>query len=73
MDYVPAAWTIFSGADRGKVEDVVSRLGERLGIATPEIRGDFVMMPPDYPRIARALDEVEPGWSEEDLLVPPEP
>jgi hypothetical protein len=27
------------------------------------------MLPADYPRVARALDEVEPDW--EELLVPP--
>jgi len=70
---VPAAWTIARGADRKKVEDVVSRLGERLGIGTPEIRGDFVLLPAEYPSVALALDEVEPGWSEEGLLIPPEP
>lgn len=70
---VPAAWTIARGADRKKVEDVVSRLGERLGIGTPEIRGSFVLLPAEYPAVARALDEVEPGWSEQGLLIPPEP
>lgn len=70
---VQAAWTIARGADRERVEDVVRRLGERLGIETPEIRGDFVLLPAEYPTVARALDEVEPGWSEERLLIPPEP
>lgn len=70
---VPAAWTISRGADRDRVEDVVKRLGERLDIGTPEIKGDYVMLPADYPSVARALDEVEPGWSDEKLLIPPEP
>jgi hypothetical protein len=70
---VPAAWTISPDADREKVQDVVSRLGERLDIGTPEIKGEYVMLPADYPSVARALDEVEPGWSEEGLLIPPEP
>lgn len=73
MDQVPAAWTIARGANREKVEDVVSRLGERLGIPTPQIRGEYVMLPPDYPLVARALREVEPGWNGDDLLIPPEP
>ncbi len=73
MDEVPAAWMIPHGADREKVKEVVSRLGERLGIATPEIKGDYVMLPANYPRVARALGEVEPGWSDEDLLIPPVP
>lgn len=70
---VPAAWTIARGADRQKAEDVVSRVGERLGIGTPEIRGDYVLLPADYPNVARALDEVEPGWRKAGLLTPPEP
>ncbi|PZS07216.1 MAG: hypothetical protein DLM64_15245 [Solirubrobacterales bacterium] len=70
---VPAAWTIARGADREKVEEVVRRLGERLGIETPEIRGEYVLLPPEYPSVARTLDEVEPGWRDEGLLVPPEP
>lgn len=70
---VPAAWTMSRGADREKVEAVVSRLGERLEIGTPEIRGEYVLLPADYPSVARALDEVEPGWRDEGLLIPPEP
>lgn len=70
---VPAAWTISRGADRKKVEDVVSRLGEYLGIGAPEIRGEYVLLPADYPKIARALDQVDPGWRNEGLLIPPEP
>lgn len=70
---VPAAWMISPGADREKLEDVMSRLAERLEIEPPEIKGDYVMLPADYPRVARALDEVEPGWSDEGLLSPPEP
>jgi hypothetical protein len=71
--YVPAAWTISRGADREEVQDLVSRLGERLGIGTPEIRGDYVLLPAEYPSVAQALDEVEPGWRDERLLTPPEP
>ncbi len=70
---VPAAWEIARGADREKAEDVVRRLGERLGIAAPEIRGEYVLLPADYPSVARALDEVEPGWRDESLLIPPVP
>ncbi len=70
---VPAVWTISRGADREKVKDVVSRLGEFLGIGTPEIRGELVLLPADYPNVARALDQVDPGWREAGLLIPPEP
>lgn len=73
MDGVPAVWTISPRADREKVEDVVGRLAERLGIPTPEIKGDYVLLPADYPRVARALHEVEPGLTEAELLIPPEP
>jgi len=68
---VPAVWTIARGADREKAQDVVSRLGERLGIEPPEIRDEYVLLPADYPKVARVLDEVEPGWRDEDLLIPP--
>ena len=71
MDEVPAVWTIPPGADRQEVEDVVARLAERLGIRPPEFRGDMVLLPPDYPRVARALNQVEPGWEEKELLIPP--
>ncbi len=72
MDTVPAAWTAAPGADRERLRDVVGRLAERLGIDTPEVRGDFVLLPADYPRVARALDEVEPGWRDLSVLIPPE-
>ncbi len=70
---VPAAWNISPGADREKLEDVLTRLGERMGIDKPEIKGEYAMLPADYPNVARALDEVEPGWPDEGLLTPPEP
>lgn len=71
MDEVPAVWTIPPGADRQEVEDVVERLAERLGIGPPEFRGDMVLLPPDYPRVARALNKVDPGWEDKELLIPP--
>ena len=70
---VPAAWTIAPGADRDKLEDLLDRLGERLETGKPEIKGEYVMLPPDYPKVARALDDLEPGWKDEGLLIPPEP
>ncbi len=72
MDTVPAAWQVPPGADRKQLEDVVGRLAERLEIGTPAVGSDFVLLPADYPRVARALDEVEPGWRDESLLIPPE-
>nr|MBA3840964.1 hypothetical protein [Thermoleophilaceae bacterium] len=53
MDTVPAAWTAAPGADREKLGDLVGRLAERLEIDTPEVKGDFVLLPADYPRVAR--------------------
>ncbi len=70
---VPAVWNVYPDADREKLEDVLTRLAERLEIPTPEVQGDMVLLPADYPRVSRALDEVEPEWQEEHLLVPPEP
>jgi hypothetical protein len=73
MDDVPAVWRVVPGASEDKLEDVLGRLAERLQIDTPEIRSDYVFLPADYPRVAQALDEVEPGWRDESLLLPPEP
>ncbi len=72
MDAVPAAWQVAPGADREKLEDVVGRLAERLGIDAPQVGSDAILLPADYPRVARALDEVEPDWRDESLLIPPE-
>jgi len=73
MGDVPAVWEVVPGADRAKLADVVGRLAERLGIDTPEISSDYVFLPADYPRVAQALDEVEPGWRDESLILPPVP
>lgn len=69
---VPAVWTVSRGADEDQLEDVLGRLAEQLEIDKPEVKDDQVMLPADYPRVARALDEVEPDWRDESLLVPPE-
>jgi len=70
---VPAVWNVYPDADREQLDDLLSRLTERLEIATPEVQGDTVLLPADYPSVSRALDEVQPGWQDEHLLVPPEP
>ncbi len=72
MEVPPAVWTVPPGADEDKLHDVLGRLAERLDIETPEIQNDMVLLPPDYPRVARALDEVEPTWRDETFLIPPE-
>jgi hypothetical protein len=69
---VPAVWTVPPGADEQELEGVIGRLAERLDIETPEIKNDMVLLPADYPRVARALDEVEPDWRDKELLTPPE-
>jgi len=73
MNEVPAVWRVVPGASKDDLEDVLGRLAERLQIDTPEIRSDYVFLPADYPRVAQALDEVEPGWRDGSLLLPPEP
>jgi hypothetical protein len=73
MNEVPAVWRVVPGASKNDLENVLGRLAERLQIDTPEIRSDYVFLPADYPRVAQALDEVEPGWRDESLLLPPEP
>jgi len=71
--YVPAVWTIARGADREEVEAVLRRLAERLEIPEPEIKGDQVLLPAEYPVVARALEEVDPGWEDKEQLIPPVP
>jgi hypothetical protein len=73
MDDVPAVWRVAPGADEEKLDDLLGRLAERLEIGTAEVKGDYVLLPADYPRVAQALDEVEPDWRDESLLLPPEP
>lgn len=69
MEAPPAVWSVAPGADEDKLNDLLARLGERLGMQTPQIMNGSVMLPAQYPRVARALDELEPDW--EELLVPP--
>ncbi len=69
MNAPPAIWTVAPGADEDEVSDLLARLAERLGMNTPQITNGSIMLPAEYPRVARALDEVEPDW--EELLVPP--
>jgi hypothetical protein len=69
MDSPPAVWSVAPGADEDEVSDLLARFAERLGIETPQITNGSVMLPAQYPRVARALGEVEPDW--EELLVPP--
>ena len=73
MDFVPAVWRVVPGAPEEELKEVLSRLAERLQIDMPEVRSDYVFLPAEYPRVAEALDEVEPGWRDESLLLPPEP
>ncbi len=51
----------------------MGRLAERLGIETPEVKGDTVLLPANYITVAETLDEVEPGWRDGSLITPPEP
>lgn len=71
MEGVPAVWTISPGADREEMESLVAGLAEQLGIETPEIKDDMVLLPADYPVVARALNKVDPDWEEKELLIPP--
>ena len=74
MDEVPnapGAWRMKPGADRQEVEDLVNRLAEHMGIDSPEIRDDIVLLPANYITVSEALSEVDPAWEEK--LVPPTP
>ena len=65
----PAVWTVAPGADEDDVSELLERLAAHLGINTPQITNGNIMLPADYPRVARALGKVEPDW--ENLIVPP--
>ncbi len=52
---------------------MLRRLVERLEIPEPEIKGDQVLLPAEYPVVARALEEVDPGWEDKEQLIPPVP
>lgn len=67
----PGAWEIKRGADRQEVEDLVNRLAEHMGIDTPEIRDDYVLLPANYITVSEALSEVDPAWQEK--ITPPTP
>jgi hypothetical protein len=69
MSAPPAVWTVARGADEDEVSDLLARLAERLDMTTPQITNGNIMLPADYPRVAQALNEVDPDW--EELLVPP--
>ena len=69
MNAPPAVWTVAPGADEDHVSEMLERLAAHLGINTPQITNGSVLLPADYPRVARALGGIEPDW--ENLLVPP--
>ena len=59
------------GADEDEVADMLERLAGELGIDTPEIKNGMILLPPEYPTVARALDRVHPDWRDETLIIPP--
>lgn len=73
MEEIPAVWNVAPGADDEEVQDVLARLAEHLGIQEPTVKNGAVLLPADYPAVARALDEVQPGWRDQGLFTPPEP
>ena len=73
MEAPPAVWTVAPGADEDEAKDLLDRLAAHLGIQPPQITNGMVMLPANYPRVADALDEVQPGWRDEDVLIPPVP
>ena len=71
MSAPPAVWTVAPGADEDEVAKVLERLADELGIDTPQITNGMILLPPEYPTVARALDRVHPDWTDESLLIPP--
>ena len=71
MEAPPAVWTVARGADEDEAKDLVDRLADHLGIRPPQITNGMVLLPANYPRVADALDEVQPDWRDERVLVPP--
>ena len=71
MEAPPAVWTVARGADEGEAKDLLDRLAAHLGIQPPQITNGMVMLPANYPRVADALDEVQPDWLDERVLIPP--
>ena len=71
MEAPPAVWTVAPEADEGEVKALLDRLADHLGIQPPESTNGMVMLPANYPRVAKALDEVQPDWRDESLLIPP--
>ena len=71
MSAPPAVWTVAPGADEDEVAEVLERLADELGIDTPEVKNGMILLPPEYPTVARALDKVHPDWTDESLLIPP--
>lgn len=73
MEAPPAVWNVVPGADEDELARLLDRLAEHLGIERPQVTNGIVMLPADYPKVARALDRVHPDWRDETLLTPPEP
>jgi hypothetical protein len=73
MEAPPAVWTVAPRADEDEAKDLVDRLADHLGIQPPQITNGMVLLPANYPRVANALDDVQPDWRDESLLVPPVP
>jgi hypothetical protein len=71
MSAPPAVWTVARGADEDEIAEVMQRLADELGIEPPEIKNGMILLPPEYPTVARALDKVYPEWRDEELFVPP--
>jgi hypothetical protein len=68
----PEFWEIYPQADRAKVEDLIRRLAEDLGMdEPPEVRESTVPLPANRVEVVASLDMIEPGWQGEGLIKPP--
>jgi hypothetical protein len=65
-------WEIYPQADRAKVEDLIRRLAEDLGMdEAPEVLETTIPLPANRVEVVASLDMIEPGWQGEGLIKPP--
>ena len=65
-------WEIYPQADRAKVQDLIRRLADDLGMdEPPEVLETTVPLPANRVEVVASLDMIEPGWQGQGLIKPP--